>query len=89
MVEPFGIVNTPIINMIDINEVGIKLDHNNQKHGNTPTILRVHDEGVNNQDEKIQLLLTIYGDKQYDHSWNEMWEGEGTTFASFLLYWPN
>ncbi len=66
MAEPFGIANTPISNVIDIDEAGIKLEHINQKHGKTPTILRINDEGVYNQEEKVNLLLAICGDEQYN-----------------------
>ncbi len=37
--EPFGIANMPIREVIDINEAGIKFEHNNCKHGKIPTIL--------------------------------------------------
>ncbi len=37
--EPFGIANTTIADMIDIDKAGIKLEHSNQKKGKTPTIM--------------------------------------------------
>ncbi len=86
MAEPFGIANTPISDMIDIDEAGIKLEHNNRKHGKTPTILRVNDYGVYNREEKSNLLLAICGDDQYNQTWHEIWEGEGTTFAIFYRF---
>ncbi len=82
----FWIANTPISNMIDIDEAGIKLEHNNQKHWKTPTILRVNNYGVYNREEKSNLLLAICSNYQYNQTWHEIWEGEGTTFAIFYCF---
>ncbi len=77
--EPFGIVNTTIAAMIDIDEAGIKLEHSNQKRGKTQTILCCNDDRVYNRDQKTNLLLAISGDENYNNNWYELWEGEGTT----------
>ncbi len=34
--EPFGIANTTIADVIDIDEAGIKLEYTNYKRGKTP-----------------------------------------------------
>ncbi len=82
--EPFGIANTPIQDVVDIDEAGIKLEHSNQKRGKTPTIMRCDNDGVYNQDQKNNLLLAICGNENYNQSGHEIWEGKGTTL--FRLY---
>ncbi len=82
--EPFGIADTPIQDVVDLDEAGIKLEHSNRKQGKTPTIMRCDNDGVYNREQKTNLLLAICGDENYNQSWHEMWEGEGTTL--FRLY---
>ncbi len=52
--------------MIDINEAGCELEHNNHKHRKTSKTLRVDDEGVYNRDTETNLLLAICCDEQYN-----------------------
>ncbi len=84
--KPFGIAETPIHDMIDVNKVGIKLEHNNKKYRKTPTIICVDDDEVYDRDQKTNLLLAITGNDQYNMSWHHTWEGEGTTFAIFYQF---
>ncbi len=84
MAEPFGIGETSIYDMIDVDEAGVKLEHNNIKYGNTPSIICVDDDGVDNRDQKTNLLLAITCNNQYNMSWHHIWEGEGTTFAILI-----
>ncbi len=77
--EQFGIANTPIQDIVDLDEAGIKLEHSNRKQGKTPTIMRCDDDGVYNREQKTNILLAICGDENYNQSWHEMWEGEGIT----------
>ena len=84
--EPFGIAETPIHDIIDIDEAGMKLEHNNRRRGKSPTFLRCDDEGIYNRDKKTNLLLAIAGYEQYNNSWYEIWEGEGTTLFRFYEF---
>lgn len=36
--------------------------------------------------KKNNLLLAITGDEQYNQTWHEIWEGEGTTYAIFYRF---
>lgn len=49
-------MNTLIKDIIDINKVGIKLEHSNQKRGEIPTIMHFCNKGVYNRDKKICSL---------------------------------
>lgn len=53
--DTFGIMKTQISDVIDINNAGINLKHNNRKHGKTPTIL-----AVNYDDSIIVKKINFY-----------------------------
>ncbi len=72
--KPFGIA------------VGIKLEHSNQKQWKTPTIMRCDNDGAYNRDQKTNLLLAICSDENYNQSWYEMWEGEGTLLFRWYFF---
>ncbi len=83
---PFGIAITIIADMIDIDEAGVKLEHSNWMRGKTPTIMYCDDVGVYNRDRKTNLLLVISRDENYNKSWYELWEEEGTTLLRFYSF---
>ncbi len=39
-----------------------------------------------NQEVKINLVLVICGDDQYNQTWHEIFEGKGTLFAIFYHF---
>ncbi len=77
MTDPFGIAETSIYNMIDVDEAGVKLEHNNKKYRKTPTNICV-DDWVYKSDQMTNLLLAITSNDQYIMSWHHIWVGDGT-----------
>lgn len=83
--EPHGILNTPICNVIDLDEAGMKVEHCNCKYGKCLKLYHVDSDGAYNWDNKQNLLLAILGDDTiWTNSWMEMWEEGGMNL--FRLY---
>ncbi len=85
--EPFGILNTPIQDVLDLDEMGVKVESGNRKYGKSTTFLRVDNDGAYNRDKKHNLLMCAAGDNTLvTRSWFEMWEGEGLTIFRFYNF---
>ena len=54
------VINTSDI--IDIDKMGLKIEHTIQRFGKTICLRRCDDVGVYNRGEKISLLMAISGD---------------------------
>ena len=84
---PLGVHGVPTWDMIDVDEAGFKLDHQNRKFGKTVSPLRCDQAGVYGIGLKTNILLAIAGDPVLAMRWWEMWRKGGTTldrFANFV-----
>ena len=80
---PLGVFGVDTRDMIDIDEAGFMLEHQNRKHGKTVTALRCTQEGAYGRGQKLNLLLAICGDDVDVMRWHEIWMNGGTTITRF------
>ena len=82
----FGIANIDPRDLIDIDEMGIEIEHSNRKHGKTAEGNRCNEAGVYNRNEKLNVLLAICGCDVNPLRWVETWTGEGTTLFRYYEF---
>jgi hypothetical protein len=80
---PLGMQGISTADIIDIDEAGFKLEHQNRKFGKTVSALRCTQAGVYGRGEKLNLLLAISGDDVNVMRWHEIWMMGGTTITRF------
>ena len=98
---PFGKVDVATSDMIDMYECGFKIETSNLSFGKCVLWERCHFEGAYNQERKLNLMMAISADCNYDMEWHELWpqEEDGTnlfrmkTFIERIIdqlaiYWP-
>ena len=72
--------------MINIDEAGLKLDHQNRKFGKTVSALRFDKTGIYGIGSKTNLLLAIAGDPDLAIRWWEMWRKGEDNAGSFCQF---
>ena len=80
---PLGMAGVNTADIIDIDEAGFKLEHQNRKHGKTVSALRCDQPGVYGRGKKLNLLLAISADDVNRMRWHETWMDGGTTITKF------
>jgi hypothetical protein len=80
---PLGMVGVATEDIIDIDEAGFKLEHQNRRYGKTVAALRCDQPGVYGRGKKLNLLLAISGDNVNVMRWTEVWMDGGTTIERF------
>ncbi|KAL7524042.1 hypothetical protein ACHAXR_001378, partial [Thalassiosira sp. AJA248-18] len=83
MPPPLGMNGVQTRDIIDIDEAGFMLEHQNRKHGKTVSALRCTSEGAYGRGKKLNLLLAICGDDVDAMRWHEVWTNGGTTIIRF------
>ena len=83
---PYGIADIDPRNLIDIDEMGIEIEHSNRNRGKTVEGQRCNAAGVYNRNEKMNVLLAISGCDVNPMRWVEPWTGEGTTLFRYCEF---
>ena len=76
---PYGIVDIPREDLIDLDEYGLELSTADHKIGKAYLGVRYKQSGLYSKTEKLNLLLPISGDDDNPMRWRDIWTGEGTT----------
>ena len=80
---PVGVAGVETRDMIDLDEAGYKLEHQNRSFGKCVTALRVDQRGVYMRGRKLTVLLAISGDPVLAMRWWRCWTDGGTTLERF------
>lgn len=85
---PLGRADIRTQDMIDIDEMGLKIELTNPKFGKCVSWERCWQEGAYNRDRKINLLMAIAADEQINMEWHDMWQQNegGTTFYRYYVF---
>ena len=83
MPPPLGMAGVQTRDIIDLDEAGFKLEHQNRSFGKTVSALRCTQEGAYGRGKKLNLLLAISGDDVGAMRWHEVWMNGGTTIVRF------
>lgn len=99
---PFGRADVSTRDMIDMDEAGFKIEASNPNFGKAASFERCHIEGAYNRDKKLNLMMAVSADPDYNMEWHEHWtqdEGGTTvyqmyTFMERIIHqlavdWPN
>lgn len=77
---PFGRANIRTCDMIDMDEAGFKIESTNTKFGKAVSWLRVWTEGQYLRDKKLNCMMAISADANYNMEWHDVWsQDEGGT----------
>ena len=83
---PFGIAGIDPRTIIDCDEMGLELEHQNRSFGKTAVGERCDQKGVYNRNEKLNVLMAVVGCDVIPSRWSELWTGEGTTLYRFYHF---
>jgi hypothetical protein len=72
--------------MIDVDEAGFKIEHTNPNFGKTVSWLRCYLEGEYNRDKKINCLIAISADSNYNMEWHGVWPQEEGGTDVYRIY---
>ena len=89
MPPPFGIVGVDPRNVIDIDEMGLEVEHSNRKRGKSVKGMRCNEPGTYNRNQKMNVLVAICGCDVHPARWVETWTGEGTTIYRYHQFITN
>ena len=84
---PFGIADIDGRDVLDMDEMGLELEHQVRSFGKSAEGDRCSQKGAYNRNQKLNTLACISGDDQLASRWIETWTGEGTTtlrFSNFI-----
>ena len=81
--HPNGIDDVDPRDVIDIDEMGLELEHQNRSFGKTVVGDRCNQVGVYNRNMKLNVLLGISGYDIDRSRWLDTWTGEGTALNRF------
>jgi hypothetical protein len=62
--------------MIDVDEAGFKIESTNPSFGKTVSWLRCYLEGEYNRDKKVNCMMAISADWNYNMAWHDIWPQE-------------
>lgn len=83
---PMGRANVRTIDMIDMDEAGMKIEATNPKFGKCVSWERCHTEGAYNRDKKLNLMMAIAADPNLDMEWHDIWPQEEGGTNLFRVY---
>lgn len=83
---PFGRANVSTRDMIDLDESGMKIEASNPSFGKSVSFHRCHFEGAYNRERKLNLIMAISADPDYDFEWHEHWEQEEGGTNLYRMY---
>jgi hypothetical protein len=86
---PLGRSNVWTQDMVDINEAGFKIEHTNPDFGKTMLWLRCYLKGEYNCNKKVNCLMAILGDRNYNMEWHDVWsqeEGGNDVYCVYIFY---
>ena len=74
--------------MIDLDEAGFKIECTNPKFGKTVTWSRCYLEGEYNREKKVNCMMAISADRNYDMEWHDIWPQEegGTDLNRVIVF---
>ena len=75
-----------IVDLIDLDEMGLFLESTNRKFGKMVRGLRADNKGAYNRGVKMSFLVAVSGDVDDPMRWHVDWIGEGTTVERFLAF---
>ncbi len=73
---PHGREDVRTRDMIDMDEAGFKVEASNPKFGKVVSWLRCYLEGQYNRDAKLNCMMAIAADRNYDMEWHDLWRQE-------------
>ena len=75
--------------MIDMDQAGMKIEASNPHFGKTVSRERCHFEGAYNCDRKLNLMMAVSADPEYDLEWHEYCEEDkgGTTLHRVFKFY--
>lgn len=77
---PLGCADVSTRDMIDMDQAGLKIEASNPHFGKTVSCERCHFEGAYNRDAKLNLMMAVCADPNYDMEWHDYWpQDEGGT----------
>jgi hypothetical protein len=83
---PFGQANVHTWDMIDLDGSGMKIEASNPHFGKAVSFHCCHIDGAYNRDRKLNLILAVCPDPDYDMGWHEHWEQEEGGTNLFWMY---
>jgi hypothetical protein len=73
---PLGRADVQTQDMIDVDEAGFKIESTNPSFGKTVSWLRCYLEGEYNRDKKVNCMMAISADRNYNMAWHDIWPQE-------------
>jgi hypothetical protein len=85
---PFGRADVRTQDIIDVDEAGFKIESTNPSFGKTVSWSRCYLEGEYNRDRKVNCLMGISADRNYNMEWHDVWPQEegGTDVYRILVF---
>ena len=80
---PHGIADIDPRDIIDADEMGLELEHQNRSFGKTVVGEQCNRKGAYNRNHKLNVLMAVSGCDVTRSRWSELWTGEGTTLQRF------
>ncbi len=74
--------------IIDVDEAGFKNESTNPSFGKTVSWLRCYLKEVYNHDRKVNCLMAISADRNYNMEWHDVWPQDegGPMFIASLFF---
>ncbi len=69
----FGRADINMSDMIDMDECGLKIENSNPLFGKSVSWEHCHFEGAYDQERKLNLMMAISADPNYDMEWHKLW----------------
>ena len=88
MPYPFGRADVRTQDMIDMDQCGMKIEATNPHYGKSLSWERCHFEGSYNRDKKLNVMMAVSADRNYDMEWHDCWPQEegGTNLFRLLVF---
>lgn len=83
---PGGIADIDPRNVIDCDEMGLEIEHQNRSFGKSAKGNRCNQAGVYTRNQKLNVLMAISGCDVTPSRWVDTWTGEGTTLHRFYAF---
>jgi len=81
--------NVSTRDMIDMDQAGMKIEATNPKYAKGVSWERSHFDGSYNRDKKLNLMMAISADPQYNMEWHDCWpqeEGGTNLYRVYTLF---
>ncbi len=83
---PLGRADVRTQDMIDVDEAGFKIEHTNPNFGKTVSWLQCYLKGEYNHNKKINCLMAISADRNYNMEWHDVWPQEEGGTDVYRIY---